>query len=167
MSKYYHPTTLEHIDTENPAPWMNVAEVEAPEYDSKTQGCFYEKGGWVVKEVQVLPGLKTAKLQELKIAFQNTRKTARCMCALGFEIDANEEANMNITGLLSVIKEGEKVMFRAYDNSFHEVSKEDLEIMRNNIIGNSIFLYEMKWSLEERINNATTKEELDAIVWNY
>lgn len=51
MSKYYHPQTLEHINTNNPAPWMREASTEAPEYDSKTQGCFYKNGAWIVEDV--------------------------------------------------------------------------------------------------------------------
>lgn len=53
MSKYYHPITLEHINTTNPADWMSVAETKAPDYDSKTQGCFYKNGAWVVEDVDV------------------------------------------------------------------------------------------------------------------
>lgn len=110
---------------------------------------------------------KKEKLQELKAAFQNTRETAHCMCALGFEVDANEDANTNIVGLITVMKEGETTMFRAYDNSFHEVSREDLITIRDNIIKNSQFLYQMKWGMESRINNAISEEELNSLVWNY
>ena len=110
---------------------------------------------------------KKEKLQELKNSFQNTRKTAHCMCALGFEVDANEDANTNIVGLITVMKDGETTMFRAYDNSFHEVSREDLITIRDNIIKNSQFLYQMKWSMESRINNAISEEELNSLVWNY
>ena len=106
---------------------------------------------------KTLDELKAEKLQELKTAFQNTRETAHCMCALGFEVDANEDANTNIVGLITVMKEGETTMFRAYDNSFHEVSREDLITIRNNIIKNSQFLYQMKWGMESRINNAVKK----------
>ena len=65
------------------------------------------------------------------------------------------------------MKEGETTMFRAYDNSFHEVSREDLITMRDNIIKNSQFLYQMKWGMESRINNAVSEEELNSLVWNY
>lgn len=137
------------------------------EYTGETEtvdGVMYEKGFAPKKP---LGELKVAKLQELKAAFQNTRKTAHCMCALGFEVDANEDANTNIVGLITVMKEGETTMFRAYDNSFHEVSREDLITIRNNIIKNSQFLYQMKWGMESRINNAVSEEELNSLVWNY
>ena len=137
------------------------------EYTGETEtvdGVMYEKGFAPKKP---LGELKAAKLQELKAAFQNTIKTAHCMCALGFEVDANEDANTNIVGLITVMKEGETTMFRAYDNSFHEVSREDLITIRDNIIKNSQFLYQMKWGMESRINNAVSEEELNSLVWNY
>lgn len=137
------------------------------EYTGETEtvdGVMYEKGFAPKKP---LGELKAAKLQELKAAFQNTRETAHCMCALGFEVDANEAANTNIVGLITVMKEGETTMFRAYDNSFHEVSREDLITIRDNIIKNSQFLYQMKWGMESRINNAVSEEELNSLVWNY
>ena len=127
-------------------------------------GAWYEKG----HAPQIpLEEAKSAKLTELKTSFRNTRETAHCMCALGFEVDANEDANTNIVGLITVMKEGETTMFRAYDNSFHEVSREDLITIRDNIIKNSQFLYQMKWGMESRINNAVSEEELNSLVWNY
>ncbi len=141
-----------------------IAEYEDGDVEQGHDRNWYEKG---YAPQRPLEEAKAAKLAELKTAFQNTRETAHCMCALGFEIDANEEANTNIVGLISVMKEGETTMFRAYDNSFHEVSKEDLITMRNNIIKNSQFLYQMKWEMENRINNAVSGEELASLVWNY
>ena len=141
-----------------------ISEYSDGEVEKGTDNSWYLKG---YAPKQSLDKLKTEKLQELKTAFQNTRKTSHCMCALGFEVDANEDANTNIVGLITVMKEGETTMFRAYDNSFHEVSREDLITMRDNIIKNSQFLYQMKWEMENRINNAVSEEELNSLVWNY
>lgn len=148
-------------------PQYSVEQIGTYDEDQIEQGydgAWYEKGFAPKKP---LDELKAAKLQELKAAFQNTRETAHCMCALGFEVDANEDANTNIVGLITVMKEGETTMFRAYDNSFHEVSREDLITIRDNIIKNSQFLYQMKWGMESRINNAVSEEELNSLVWNY
>lgn len=142
----------------------DIGTFEDSEVEQGYDGAWYEKG---FAPQRPLEEAKAAKLAELKTAFQNTRETAHCMCALGFEVDANEDANTNIVGLITVMEEGETTMFRAYDNSFHEVSKGDLITMRNNIIKNSQFLYQMKWEMENRINNAVSKEELDSLVWNY
>lgn len=148
-------------------PQYSVEQIGTYDEDQIEQGydgVWYEKGYAPTKPLEQA---KSEKLQELKKAFQNTRETAHCMCALGFEVDANEDANTNIVGLITVMKEGETTMFRAYDNSFHEVSREDLITIRNNIIKNSQFLYQMKWGMESRINNAISEEELNSLVWNY
>lgn len=141
-----------------------ISEYSDNEVEKGIDNSWYLKG---YAPKQSLDELKEEKLQELKATFKNTRKTAHCMCALGFEVDANEDANTNIVGLITVMKEGETTMFRAYDNSFHEVSREDLITIRDNIIKNSQFLYQMKWGMESRINNAISEEELDSLVWNY
>lgn len=142
----------------------DISEYEDSEIEKGIDGAWYLKGFAPKKSLEEL---KEEKLKYLKDAFQNTRKTAHCMCFLGFEIDANEEANTNITGLITVMKDDETTLFRSYDNSFHEVSKSDLVTMRNNIIANSQFLYQMKWQMEIKIQEATTEEELNNLVWTY
>lgn len=48
MSDYYSPYTGEHIDTDNPAPWMSRAGTPAPTYNRETQGCFWRGEDWEV-----------------------------------------------------------------------------------------------------------------------
>lgn len=48
MISYYSPHTFEHIQTDNPADWMGRAGTPAPEYDSKTHGCFWRGDRWEV-----------------------------------------------------------------------------------------------------------------------
>ena len=79
------------------------------------------------------------------------------------EINADEIANRNIEGLALVLESGESTLFRAYDNSFHQVTKEQLETMRREIVLNSQRLYQIKWQIEAVIEAAQTVDELDAI----
>ena len=58
---------------------------------------------------------------------------------------------------------GESTLFRAYDNSFHNVTREQLETMRREIVKNSQWLYQAKWTLETQIRTAETVEALEAI----
>ena len=51
MNDLYSPHTGEHIATSDPAPWMKRAGVAAPEYDAKTQGCFWRDDAWAVVDV--------------------------------------------------------------------------------------------------------------------
>ncbi|NYT46313.1 hypothetical protein H0A64_15945 [Alcaligenaceae bacterium] len=51
MNDAYSPHTLEHIQTDNPAPWMGRAGVAAPAYNAQTQGCFWRDDVWEVVDV--------------------------------------------------------------------------------------------------------------------
>ena len=110
-----------------------------------------------------LDELKKARLSELETAFDTASEEAHCTSSAGFEIDADEIANRNIEGLVLVMQAGETTLFRAYDNSFHEVTREQLEIMRKEIVINSQYLYQAKWTLEAQIMQAQTEKELEAI----
>lgn len=113
--------------------------------------------------VPTLEEAKTAKLAALESAFNAASEQAHCPSSVGFEIDADEIANRNIEGLVLVMAEGDKTLFRAYDNSFHEVTREQLEVMRREIVVNSQYLYQAKWTTEARIQAAQTVGELEAM----
>ena len=99
----------------------------------------------------------------MNAAFISASENAHCQSSAGFEINADETSNRNIEGLVLVLKPEESTLFRAYDNSFHEVTKEQLETMRKEIVVNSQRLYQTKWWIEAAIESAQTVEELDAI----
>lgn len=101
---------------------------------------------------------KAAGLNELEAAFNLASEEAHCMSSAGFEIDADEIANRNIEGLVLVMQAGKTTLFRAYDNSFHEVTREQLEIMRKEIVINSQYLYQAKWTIEAQIMQAQTAQ---------
>ncbi|WAW06074.1 DUF4376 domain-containing protein [Oxalobacter formigenes] len=124
------------------------------------KGDFYEV---VALPEQTLEEAKAARLAKLNTAFASASENAHCLSSAGFEINADEIANRNIEGLVLVLVEGESTLFRVYDNSFHEVSKEQLETMRKEIVVNSQRLYRIKWQLEAAIETAETVEELEAI----
>ena len=128
-----------------------------------------DKGDWY--EVVALPEppkptldeARAGKLVELNAAFATASANAHCRSSLGFEINADEIANRNIEGLTLVLQPGESTLFRAYDNSFHSVTREELETMRREIVVNSQWLYQAKWALEKRIAAAEMAEVLEAI----
>ena len=113
---------------------------------------------------KTLDELKTEKLAELETAFTMASQEAHCTSSVGFEIDADEIANRNIEGLVLVMQPEQTTLFRAYDNSFHEVTREQLEVMRKEIVVNSQWLYQAKWTMEARIRAAETAEALDTII---
>ena len=123
-------------------------------------------GEWV--ESSELAGLKLAELKavrldELNATFEIASNHAHCPSSIGFEINADEAANRNISSLIIAMEATgqETVQFCAYDNSFHEVTLAQLKTMQLEIIANAQAIYARKWVLREQINSAETIEALN------
>ena len=114
---------------------------------------------------QTLEEVRATKLAELNGAFTTASETAHCMSSVGFEINADETANRNISSLIIATEAtgAGSVRFCAYDNSFHDVTLAQLKTLQLEIIANAQAIYQRKWSLREQINTAETVEELEAI----
>lgn len=124
------------------------------------------EGEWeVVDGFPLLEALKSIKHERLKVAWLEAESRGVVRTDAGFAIDANERANRDIVGLITRLEAtGEsKTSFCAADNSFHEVSLNDLRGMLLAIIAYGEKVYARKWLLREAINQATTPAELDAI----
>ena len=153
---------------ENTLPFMpqySVEQIGTYDEDQIEQGhdgTWYEKGH---APQRPLEEARTEKLTELEAAFNTASQKAHCTSSVGFEIDADETANRNIEGLVLVMQPEETTLFRAYDNTFHEVTREQLETMRKEIVINSQYLYQAKWTMEARIRAAETTGELEAITF--
>lgn len=102
-------------------------------------------------------------LTTLNTEFEQAKTDAHLTSSLGFEIDANQTANENITGLLVTIGDG-TTQFCDYNNVFHEVNKADLETMQTEIIQNAQYLYQQKWSYRSQIEECTDGDALDEIL---
>ncbi|WAV90464.1 DUF4376 domain-containing protein [Oxalobacter aliiformigenes] len=152
---------------ENTLPFMpqySVEQIGTYDEDQIEQGhdgTWYEKGH---APQRPLEEARTEKLAELERAFNTASHKAHCTSSVGFEIDADEIANRNIEGLVLVMQPEETTLFRAYDNTFHEVTREQLETMRKEIVVNSQYLYQAKWTTEAHIRAAETAEALKIIV---
>ena len=114
----------------------------------------------------VLEELKTRKLSILSSAFQTASETAHCASSAGFEINADETANRNVSSLIIAMEATgqQTARFCAYDNTFHTVTLEQLKTLQLEIIAHAQEIYERKWVLREAIEAAQTREELDSIV---
>lgn len=141
-----------------------VEDVDSSRLDACDLGFEYQEADAGIRKVWVyIPNpekAKAAKLAELEAAFNTASQKAHCASSAGFEIDADEIANRNIEGLVLVMQPEETTLFRAYDNSFHEVTREQLEAMRKEIVINSQYLYQAKWTFEAQIMQAQTEETL-------
>ena len=146
-------------------PQYSVEQIGTYDEDQIEQGhdgTWYEKGH---APQRPLEEARTEKLTELEAAFNTASQKAHCASSAGFEINADEIANRNIEGLVLVMQLEETTLFRAYDNTFHEVTREQLETMRKEIVINSQYLYQAKWTMEARIKAAETTGELEAITF--
>ena len=107
------------------------------------------------------------KLAEISAAFELAGATAHVTSSLGFEIDANERANRDTEGLITVLSatEAPGTFFCDYNNAMREVTLEQLKTIRLEIIAHGQALYAKKWLLREAANAAQTVAEIQAVAW--
>ena len=129
------------------------------------------EGALLTRPEKSFEELKLDKLNELESSFLTAEKSGVVKSSLGFDIDATERSNRDINGLIDVLEsssdESKSTMFCAADNSFHEVTLDDLKTMKLEVIKYGQELYQKKWTYREMINNATSKKELDNININF
>ena len=131
------------------------------EVEQAYDGTFWEVGYAPEKPLEVA---RKDKLAELSSKFEEASDAAHCMSTIGFEIDANPTSNRDLEGILLVLAPGEKTRFCDFYNDFHEVTREDIEVARKEIVLNGQYLYAQKWALRDAINAAKTVAEVEAIV---
>ena len=171
LTLFRNPLQKDGMDIYNPSAEVLAGEgykpyteedVDSSRLDACDLGFEYQETDTGIRKVWVyIPNMKkakAAKLAELEAAFNTASQKAHCASSAGFEIDADEIANRNIEGLVLVMQPEETTLFRAYDNSFHEVTREQLEIMRKEIVINSQYLYQAKWTIEAQIMQAQTAQ---------
>lgn len=171
LTLFRNPLQKDGMDIYNPSAEVLAGEgykpyteedVDSSRLDACDLGFEYQETDTGIRKVWVytpnLEKAKAAKLAELNGAFDAAAKEAHCASSAGFEINADEIANRNIEGLVLVMQPEETTLFRAYDNSFHEVTREQLEAMRKEIVINSQYLYQAKWTLEAQIMQAQTAQ---------
>lgn len=148
--------------------WTHELSEGKPEY---RDGKWYQT--WVLipvthapeEEENYLNRLKQNKLNILNTKFLEAENNGTLESSVGFTIDATEGSNRDINGLIDSLEytKEEKVMFCAADNTFHEVTLDNLKTMQLEVIAFGQQLYTKKWQYREQINNAQSKEELDKI----
>lgn len=129
--------------------------------------------GVTVKEVKeddatVLAARRERKTADLTAAFSNAMRNhtkLRSRALDGKEIDADETANRNLQGLVTVMEatRQEKTYFCCADNSMVEVTLAQLKQMQLEIITYGQAMYAKKWEYRDAIEKAKTVAQLDAI----
>ena len=140
------------------APKENVAE-------------FWEKFGVTyIEEQEPLEAVKQQKLTLIKRVFLAWRNNqATLTSSLGFEVDSNERANMDVNGLL-VAHEDDRdshITFRDANNEFHSLTYDQVKTLQKEIVENGVYAYSQKWMLDAQVEKATSNEEVDAVQVNF
>ena len=109
--------------------------------------------------------LRESKLREIDGCFDSEINDAAHVTSSidSFEIDARRRDGQNIEGLITYY--AEPIPYKGYSSTRPNTTLEELQTFKREIFENGVRLYNKKWSLEEAIAEAQTKEELDEIVW--
>lgn len=83
--------------------------------------------------------------------------------SIGFRVNADQKALRNIDVLINL----NVTTYRDYDNVNHNVTIDDLKIIKSEIEQNAMNLYQQKWAYQDLINNAKTIESLNSIEVNF
>lgn len=109
---------------------------------------------------------KTAKLSEIKQAFETVSSSGYTVSSLGYRVDATSTSLTDVQGLIRLINSGHvsvPVMFRDYDNAFHETSLENLATLETEITVHGVTVYAEKWALEAQVTSAETVEAVQTV----
>lgn len=107
---------------------------------------------------------KQSKLEELKEKFDCALGNSCITSSLGFDVDANTSALRNIELILSILGDEEKEIFCDYENKTHELTKQQLETIRVEIVQYIRDLRIKKWAYRDKINALTTTEDVNSFV---
>ena len=160
-----HPLTPADY-AEDVAPFVELWEAEKARLEEEAAAAEAAR----LAEYNSVEATRGRKEEELANAFTKATATAHLTCSLGFDIDANDAANRNVSGLVTLMEaEGapENLQFCDYNNEIHTVRLTDLHVMQQEIIANGSALYARKWALRDAINIAATTEELNAITISF
>ena len=114
---------------------------------------------------------KTLKSKEILDAFNNTVATGHFLSTvLSIEVDCRRDTTkndlQNVQGLISYMTRNEvtEVEYIGY-TSTGIATISQLQTLCNEMEDHVLGLYQKKWALEAQIKEATTIEQLNAIVW--
>ena len=121
-----------------------------------------------VTDADRLAEAKTAKLQALSAESSKYQawncKEMYITSSLGFAVNSDQCSQNNISVLIGMLPDDTTTTsFKVYDNTFKALNKPQLKTLLSECAQAGLALYQTKFGLQEAINKATTKEELDAI----
>lgn len=133
------------------------------EVEQAYDGSYWLKGYAPTKSLSELKCEKLSELTAITSKFDNQLVNTDMIIksSLGFTINADLRSQNNLRGLIAVGVE--PVNFVIADNSVQSLTLEQLNILLNECAQNRQHLYLLKWQYRERIEQAKTAKELNAI----
>lgn len=146
--------------------FIGTKQYEMKELGDLPNGATFEP----VEPEKTLEELKEKKLDELTAAghqFDNQLVNENMIInsALGFKANADLRSQNNIKGLIAANKE--PVAYVDSQNAVHSLTLAQLNTLLAECIENGQYLYQQKWGYRAKINACTTKEELEAITFEF
>ena len=153
-------------DYRNKTYYLGTEQHEMKELGDLPKGATFEP----VEPEKTLDELKSEKLSELasitsKFDNQLVNTDMIIKSSLGFKVNTDLRTQKNLRGLISVGTE--PVNFVTADNSEKVLNIKQLNTLLNECALNSQSLYLQKWKYKAQIENAQTKEELNAIEFKF
>ena len=126
---------------------------------------------WSVEKIpeQTIEELRAQKLSQLDSSFKAWYQDgATVTTSLGFVADSDSRAIIDVSGLVTTLEAQPEesrttVAFMDANNLAHQLTLEQLKTVQVEIIQNGQSAYQQKWALRTAIENAQSKEELEAI----
>ena len=170
------PLQLDTIPAENgrdtkPNPAENTYKKysECAEWCNKNNAYIEDKGDYfevVAVPEKTLEEVKTNKHSELKSTMQAKRQSLK-VDYNDDQFDANETAQANMNTLLQAFNLGAtSISIRSATektHTFNQTQCNELALLMVSAVNN---LYSEYWQYKDALAKCTTKEEVDAIVWN-
>lgn len=120
-----------------------------------------------------LDDIKNSKLSYLNNSFEDYRNSstkAYLTSSLGYKINANETAVINLLSIIFKLAgrpKGSTEKFCIYDNTFRDITLNDAITLFYEVSQNGTGVYGQKWLYRQAINDATDKADVDAINVNF
>lgn len=155
-----------------------------PDHEAQKQArvTFWAEHGVEYKEQEVvipdpdpqelLESARERKLHSLETWFNNYRTSSKTfiISSLGFKANGNVTAFNNVAGLIGLASVKDfapkgTIAFMDFEDQLHELTEENLVLLKNEISAAASMAYRAKWEYREKILAATSELELNEIVF--
>lgn len=145
------------------ANWCNVNGA-----DLVDKGDYYEICERVAPPLPELEDYKEQRKNELETLHRAAEKEAHILSSLGFEINAGDTANRDITGIVrKLTRKGGTEIFMDYSNNPHEITLQDAETMLDELFANAQYLYSQKWNYRTQIEACESSYALSQLNFQF